>query len=200
MNLFFYFNGFNSAIPDEIEPGSKLDEAQRFAAVNGYRFMPVTIEYRRAAAQLEEILAGIPEDAEEVVFCGTSMGGWFARIAQVAAARAGLRALAVAFNPVARLENMRAFEGPQLNYVTGERYQWHAGDTQRLLALEASVQYGAELPFWVFCDKGDELIDWRESRTRYAPIARFHAFAGGEHRFFHAREALQMFAQQKVKG
>ena len=200
MNLFFYFNGFNSAIPDEIEPGSKLDEAQRFAAANGYRFRPVTIEYRRAAAQLEEILAGIPEDAEEVVFCGTSMGGWFARIAQVAAARAGLRALAVAFNPVARLENMRAFEGPQLNYVTGERYQWRAKDTERLLALEASVDFGADLPFWVFCDKGDELIDWRLSRERYGAMARFHAFEGGEHRFIHAREALEIFANDKGRG
>jgi predicted esterase YcpF (UPF0227 family) len=201
IKLLFYFNGFNSAIPDEIEPGSKLDEAQRFAAANGYRFLPVTIEYRRAAAQLEQILASIPEALDEVVFCGSSMGGWFARIAQVATARKGLNVVAVAFNPVARLDGpLRQFEGPQLNYVTGEHYHWHAEDTERLLALEASVDFGADLPFWVFCDRGDELIDWRDSRARYATIARFHAFPGGEHRFLHAREALEMFAQEKLKG
>lgn len=198
MKLFFYFNGFNSAIPDEIEPGSKLDEARRFCEKHDYRFLPVTIDYRRATEQLRQILASIPEEAAEVVFCGTSMGGWFSRVAQAAATQPGRTVLAVAFNPVTRLDGpLRQFEGPQLNFVTGERYDWHPEDTDRLLALEATVDFTIDQPFFVFCDEGDELIDWRESRARYAPIARFQAFPGGEHRFAHAREALEIFARAR---
>jgi predicted esterase YcpF (UPF0227 family) len=69
-----------------------------------------------------------------------------------------------------------------------------------LEALEAAVDFEAKgPPFWVFCDKGDELIPWRDSRARYTPIARFHAFEGGEHRFSHAREALEMFARDLLQ-
>lgn len=191
----YYFNGFNSAIPDEIEPGSKLDEVRRFCARRDFDLCPVTVDYRRAGEQRDEILATIPDDAHELVFCGTSMGGWFSRILQVSAARPGRRVSAVAFNPVVRLENMRRHEGPQLNFVTGERYHWGSADSERLIGVQAAVDFEADLPFWVFCDQGDELIDWRESRARYAPIARFHAFEGGEHRFIHAREALAIFEQ-----
>jgi predicted esterase YcpF (UPF0227 family) len=197
MKLLYYFNGFNSAIPEQIEPGSKLDEVRSFCTREGYELRPITIDYRHTAEHREEILAELPDDVDEVVFCGTSMGGWFSRILQVSVQRPGLRAVALAFNPVAHLENMRRHEGPQLNFVTGERYHWGPEDTGRILALQASVDYEASLPFWVFCDKGDELIDWRDSCARYKPIARFHAFEGGEHRFAHAREALEIFSQAR---
>lgn len=195
MKRLHYFNGFNSAIPAEVEPGSKLDEVRLFCERAGYAFCPVSIDYRRAAQQREEILAGLPGNVEEIIFSGSSMGGWFARILQVSVQRPDIPVIGLAFNPVAHLEKLRGFEGPQMNFVTGERYHWGADDTGRLLALEASVDFEAARPFWVFCDQGDELIDWRDMRARYAPFARFHAFPGGEHRFIHARESLELFAR-----
>ena len=194
MRQLYYFNGFNSAIPDAIEPGSKLDETRQFCAREGLEFKPVSIDYRKATEQREEILDSLPRTLQTLVFTGTSMGGWFSRIMQVSAVLPGRETFAVAFNPVAWVEKMRTHEGAQYNFVTGERYHWGPEDSRQLCRLEASVAFDTDLPFWVFCDKGDELIDWRESQRRFASIARFHAFEGGEHRFTHAREAWEMVA------
>lgn len=55
------------------------------------------------------------------------------------------------------------------------------------------IDFDAPLPFFVYVDKGDELIDWRLSAARHASIARFLAFEGGSHAFEHAPEALRDF-------
>ena len=83
--------------------------------------------------------------------------------------------------------------GPQVNFVTGERYLWEAADSGRLGDLERAVDYDAALPFYVYVDKGDEVIDWRASAERHSAIARFRAFEGGSHTFEHVREALADF-------
>ena len=73
----------------------------------------------------------------------------------------------------------------------GERY---TQVVERLGRLEQSVDYDAPLPFFVYVDKGDEVIDWRASAARHEGIARFRSFEGGSHLFEHVREALDDFA------
>jgi hypothetical protein len=62
-----------------------------------------------------------------------------------------------------------------------------------LRALETEVTYGAALPFFVYVDKGDEVIGWERSAARHTPISRFVAYEGGCHSFDHFNEALEDF-------
>lgn len=198
MKLLFYFNGFNSAIPGDWSDNEKIVALADWAARCGYRFLPCSVDYRRAGAQAGAILAGLADGAwpERVIFSGSSMGGWFARIMQLRLARArpGLPAEALAFNPAFDLAlHGHVLLGPQVNLITGEAYEWTARDSETLKRLEQSVDFDASLPFFVYVDKGDEVIDWALSATRHTPIARFVAYEGGSHGFEHAREALQDF-------
>ena len=55
------------------------------------------------------------------------------------------------------------------------------------------MDYDAPGPFYVYCDKGDEVIDWESSAARHQGIARFISFEDGYHSFEHFREALRDF-------
>ena len=204
--LLFYFNGFNSAVPEDWSDSEKIVAVADWAARRGYRFLPYSIDYRRAGAQAGEILAGIAggvpgSEADStspgrVIFSGSSMGGWFARIMQLSLARVrpDLPVEALAFNPAFDLgRHGHLLLGPQVNFVTGESYEWTARHSAALARLEASVDVGAPLPFFVYVDQADEVIDWQHSAAYHAPIARFLAFEGGSHAFEHAPEALQDF-------
>jgi predicted esterase YcpF (UPF0227 family) len=101
---------------------------------------------------------------------------------------------ALAFNPAFDLgRHGHLLLGLQVNFVTGERYEWTARHSAALGRLEASVDIGAPLPFFVYVDQGDEVIDWQHSASYHAPIARFLAFEGGSHAFEHAPEAMRDF-------
>jgi len=198
--LLYYFNGFNSAIPDDWSDNEKIVAVEAYAARRDFLFLPYSINYRRAREQAMEILRAIRGRSEaapvHVVFSGSSMGGWFARVMQLLLARdqPGTRVEALAFNPAFDLgRHGHMLLGPQVNFVTLEAYEWTEQDSVRISELEESVDYDAPLPFFVYVDKGDEVIPWEPSAGRHAPIARFMAFEGGSHSFEHAREALQDF-------
>lgn len=196
MKLFFYFNGFNSAIPEKHSDSPKIAASKKFALARGYRFTPVSINYRETVRHSVEILdqAGISEG--KLIFCGSSMGGWFARIMQLLLHRdrPEVESAALVFNPAFDPWEHRAhLIGPQVNYVTGEEYVWSEEDSLGLKTLEDAVDYDASLPFYVYADKGDEVIPWEASVARHAGIAKFQAFEGGCHSFDHYREALEDF-------
>jgi predicted esterase YcpF (UPF0227 family) len=200
VKLLFYFNGFNSAIPEDWSDNEKIVAVEDYAARRGFRFMPYTVNYRRAAEHVEEILQWLAGGSESrpghVVFSGSSMGGWFARVMQLRLAQAcpGLPVEALAFNPAFDLgSHGHMLLGPQVNFVTLEQYQWTDQDSAQLKNLEDSVDYDAPLPFFVYVDRGDEVIGWQHSAARHAQIARFLAFEGGSHSFEHSDAALRDF-------
>jgi predicted esterase YcpF (UPF0227 family) len=192
----FYFNGFNSAILQDWSGSPKIVAVADYASRAGYAFRPVSINFRRAAAHRDEILETVHPGAEQVVFCGSSMGGWFARLMQLSllAGRPELTCAAVAFNPAFDLgKHGEMLLGPQVNFVTGEAYEWTVENSGHLASLEQSVDYDAPPPFFVYVDKGDEVISWEASARWHSTIARFRAFEGGCHSFDHATEALADF-------
>ncbi len=85
INPFFYFNGFNSAIPGDYSDNPKIVAVDGYANSRGYRFAPVSVCYRRARDHAAKSSPWSGESAEVAVFCGSSMGGWFARIVQLMA-------------------------------------------------------------------------------------------------------------------
>ena len=198
--LLYYFNGFNSAIPEDWSDNEKLVAVEDYAARQGFRFVPYSVNYRRAWEHATEILQELADnpggEPEQVVFSGSSMGGWFARIMQLLLARArpGLPAEALAFNPAFDLAlHGHMLLGPQINFVTLEEYEWSEADSARIRQLEESVDYDAPLPFFVYVDKGDEVIAWEHSAARHGTIAHFLAFEGGSHSFEHSQDALRDF-------
>ncbi len=200
--LLFYFNGFNSAILDDYSGSPKIVAVAEYALSRDYDFIPVSVCFRQALEQSREILALVGESVDEVIFCGSSMGGWFARIMQLLLnhEKPGIKSSAIAFNPAFDL-SMYGYMlvGPQLNYVTLEEYDWTRAHSEQLRSLESSVDYGAALPFFVYVDKMDEVIGWKQSAAKHSPISRFIAFEGGCHSFDHFREALADFENASSK-
>ena len=134
---------------------------------------------------------------DEVIFCGSSMGGWLARIMQLSLTeyRPGVKTAAIGFNPAFDLgPNEDFLVGSQMNFVTHEEYEWTAEHARQLKYLEEQVDYDAAQPFYVYCDKGDEVIPWEASANRHRGISRFIAFSGGCHSFDHFDQALSDFA------
>lgn len=199
MNRFFYFNGFNSAILEDYSGSAKIVAAERFARRSGFRFCPVSVDYRRIDAQVERVMEAALRASGRVVFCGSSMGGWLARVMQLllAQGRPGQDVRAIAWNPAFDLaEHGHMLLGPQVNHVTFELYEWTPELTAPLQALEARVDYDAPLPFYVYVDREDEVIDWQASADRHRAISRFVVFEGGSHSFEHFDEALEDFGRQ----
>jgi predicted esterase YcpF (UPF0227 family) len=192
----YYFHGFASAIPRDFAESPKISAVAAWAARRGRAFLPQNVDYREAARRSRELLAGVGEGVDDVVFCGASMGGWFARIMQLQLARVrpGVPVAAVVFNPAFNLaEYSHLLEGPQVNYVMQQAFDWSAAHSRGLVELEAAVDYGAPLPFWVYVDRDDEVIDAELSARWHDGIAQFHEFPGGSHSFEHAPEALADF-------
>ena len=200
--LLFYFNGFNSAILDDYSGSPKIVAVAEYAQSKGYEFIPVSVCFRQALEQSKEILAPVGESVDEVIFCGSSMGGWFARIMQLLLDRekSGFNTVAVAFNPAYDLAMYGyMLVGPQVNYVTLEEYEWTVDHSEQLKTLERSVDYKAALPYFVYVDKGDEVIGWEGSATKHSSISRFTVYEGGCHGFDHFREALLDFDAASTK-
>jgi len=198
MKLFFYFNGFNSAILEDFSGSPKIVAAADFARENEFSFVPVSISFRQAVDHRREILETLPVEVTEVVFCGSSMGGWFARVMQLSLlqSRPEVSAAAIGFNPAFDLPfHEDVLVGPQVNYVTLEEYEWTAQHSRQLGNMEEEIDYDAGQPFYVYCDKNDEVIPWKSSEARHREISRFIAYPGGCHSFDHFNEALADFAQ-----
>jgi predicted esterase YcpF (UPF0227 family) len=192
----FYFNGLNSAIPENIEDNPKIAEVAALAQRQGFAFHPFTVDYRNAEAHAQAVLAQVSDAAEHVIIWGSSMGGWFARVVQLMLARLrpGLRVVAAAYNPAFDLAiHGHLLIGSQEYKYTGQQYEWTAADTAALVRLEQSVDYDAPLPFFVYVDRDDEVIDSVLSESRHAEMAHFVVFEGGSHSFEHYREAVRDF-------
>ena len=192
----YYCHGFASAIPADWSDSPKISVVADFCRRTGRDFRPQNVDFRVADRRCEEILVTVEAGAERVIFCGASMGGWLSRILQLKLLqrRPRLRVDAVVFNPAFNLAEFSHYlEGPQVNYVTGEEFEFTPAHSERLVALERSVDYCGEEPFRVYVDRGDETIDAEWSEAFHAGFARFHAYPGGCHSFDHAREALEDF-------
>ena len=190
----FYFHGFKSGIPADISESPKISAVEEYARRSGRAFRPVNVDYRQVTKHSRELLGCVDDNIEQVLYCGASMGGWFARIMQIllSSARPGLSVEAVVFNPAFNLaEFSHMLEGPQENYITLENYEWTRAHSKQMVALEASVDYAADLPFWVYVDSDDEVISAEWSEKWHRDYARFKAFPGGCHSFDHSREALE---------
>lgn len=200
MRQLFYFNGFNTAIPDDISTNAKISAVAEYCARREYEFIPATIDYRGVFEHRDALLRQVDQAADEVAYCGTSMGGWFGRVMQLTLRARGFagNTVTLAFNPAFNIPAITDhFPGRWENFVTFEQYEWTAADSRQLVRMDASVNYDAPCDFYVYVDKGDEVFDWKASAARHSGISRFVAFEGGFHSFAHFNEALEDFDEHR---
>lgn len=196
MNKFYYFHGFNSAIPREWynqAKDSKLRTLSKWCRKNGYTFQPENIDYKKPAFHIRDLLYRM-KDEELTIVSGCSLGGWFARIMQLKLVEQNpeKNVMALAFNPsVNPGESLLKARGWLENYKTKEQYAWTHIDCEELTDLQESVDYEETgEKFFVFLDSGDEQICPVYSSTYYAKFTPVTTFEGGSHSFEHTKEAL----------
>ena len=139
IRLLYYFHGFASAIPADISTSHKISAVADFCRATGRDFRPQNVDYRMAEHRSREVLDSVEDRSAEVVFCGASMGGWFARILQLKLLQQRPRSVvrAVAFNPAFNLAEFSHYlEGAQVNYVTGESFEFTRAHGTALVGLE----------------------------------------------------------------
>ena len=202
MRLLYYLHGFNSAIPDDLSDNPKLLELQRFCDGNDYELVLNSIDYQNIQEEIDSLVEQVSNpEVTEVVFVGTSLGGWFARIVQLNCAEMhnpNKLIYAVAFNPSVNTGvSLREYANiSHENYVTGESTYWTMADCDMLSLAENEVDFETPMPFFVFVDKGDEVIPWASSLDEYDHISLFKSWEGGNHRFDHITESLNVFVEK----
>ena len=172
--IYIYLHGFNSAydpLSNKVQALSTLGEV-----------MGITYN---AFGTYEEIFSEISCQVpnEEVVFVGTSLGGfWAAEMAK----HFGVPSVIInpCLDPNGALR--KYIDEPHLNYVTGD-YMTLTEDAVNSYQTEVSSDT-AFLPL-VLLDMGDDVIDSFETREALEGFPMVH-YAGGSHRFDHMEDAI----------
>lgn len=206
----YYFHGWNSAIPKKLHRSSKMRAMLSFCRKNKYQFRPTDVDFQVVDHTIRTVIRDIEEAIEyenitEFVLVGTSLGGWLARIIQLNAAHLvddEVTIQTIALNPaIEPAEGLLIHTGKMhTNYESGETKPWNRFDCEQLAETQAGVVMSAPYPFYVFVDKGDELIPWEESKEYYGKMSYFTAYDEGSHRFEHLAEALNEYESRKINA
>ena len=134
-------------------------------------------------AEIIDVLQADPDfaDTRQAVFVGSSTGALFAE----SLARQ-FQGRVVLINPVVDPVQLKPLIGPQKNYASGVEYDF----TQQDWNTFEDAQVDVSLPRLVFFEKGDEKLDHRLTRARYAEDAYLYETNGDSHRYTHWAEAL----------
>lgn len=173
--IYVYLHGFNSAY----DPASiKVHVLSSLGEVFGVTY--------NTFGTYEEIFSEISSQVpnEEVVFVGTSLGGfWAAEMAK----HFGMPSVII--NPCLDPNTaLRKYVGePVTNYVTGDSMTLNEAAVD---SYQTQVSKDTAFLPLVLLDMGDEVIDSFETRQTLTGFPMVH-YAGGSHRFDHMEDALE---------
>lgn len=137
---------------------------------------PVPAEAIAAASAIIEAAARPP------TLIGSSLGGHYA---SHLAEKYGLNAVLI--NPaVVGAIDLGLFLGEHANFHSGERFSFTPAHAEQLLA---QVLPPTRERYWLLVEEGDEVLDWRAARERYAGC-RQSVLPGGDHSFTRFPEML----------
>lgn len=174
---YVYLHGFNSAYDPLSE---KVLELKKLGKVYG-----ITYDTFGTYQEIyDEILNQLP-DSEEIVFVGTSLGGfWAAEMAR------RLGSPSVIINPCTNPRDMlqKYVDVLQVNYITGD-VNMLTRDTIVTYPTAGITSKSSYLPL-VLLDMGDEVIDPYETLESLEGFPTVE-WAEGSHRFNHMKEALE---------
>jgi uncharacterized protein len=178
--LYIYLHGFNSAYDPEAQ---KVRELASIGEVTGITYD----SFGTYQEIFEEISSQVPEDRDDVVFVGTSLGGfWAAEMAR------HFGTPSVIINPCHDPYSMlRKYVGTlQTNYYTAETNVLtnEIVETYPTYGMTGEDRTFAFLPL-VLLDMADEVIDSYETIEVLEGFPT-RSWAGGSHRFDHMAEAV----------
>lgn len=141
----------------------------------------------QAIEQLTQLMSEVSHP-EQMIIVGSSMGGFYG---QYLARQFPIKRLMMINPALHPWQLLKDAVGPQQNFVTGERYQL----THEL--VEATHQYGIEnvndgMATTLFLDRDDETIDYKIAADIYSDAGELCIFDGGDHRFQHMKEAIEV--------
>jgi len=179
MRHFIYLHGFNSAYDEKSE---KIIKLQSLGTVSG-----ITYDTNSTYDDiLEYLLAEVNGlDMHEVVFVGTSLGGFWAAVLA-----SKLSTPSIIINPCYNPTDMLyKHVGDNTNYKTGKKASFSESACLSYKHIQIQDLDFAYKPL-VLLDMGDEIIDSvQTSAVLFDKI--IQTFDGGSHRFDHMGDAIE---------
>lgn len=180
MTRYVYLHGFNSGFTSANPKVAALETIGEVIGVTYDTTAPLDLA-------LKDILGQLPEDLDDVVIVGTSLGAFYA--AEVSRT---LGLPAVLINPcIDPYLSLRKYVGQvHTNYVTGETA--HFGDNALSTYMRHTLLPCQRIKPLVFVDTGDQVIPAQTTINFFGKKdLTVIAFEGGSHRFDHMDEALE---------
>ena len=142
----------------------------------------------KAITFLQQYLSALKQknlDTNEILLVGSSMGGFYANwLAQTYGYKC------VLINPsITPWVTLTQYIGENSKFESNEKYTF----TKEMLAASKTYAFDPantrKVSRLVLLDKGDELLDYRETENLFKHIAKIITYENGDHRFAHMEEA-----------
>jgi len=189
-----YLHGFNSASLDLdnnlLINKEKLLVMQEFCGQKDILFYTPNVDYRDFEGLVEDMLFEwnqYLDQSYDVVFMGSSMGGF---ASEYLAMKTGCKAIMI--NPaITPSELLPQFIGVTENSEIGQPYHWNQSHCDQYSLYEAELESTNQtIDRTILLDMDDELIDSKNTLSKYQEKANVVCYDGGSHSFEHIREAL----------
>ncbi|MDB5796723.1 MAG: alpha/beta fold hydrolase [Paucimonas sp.] len=170
--MILYLHGFRSS-PLSFKARLLQERMQALGLADQYCCPQLPASPRAAAVLMEELVAGVP--VEQLCLIGSSLGGYYATWL---AEKTGCRA--VLLNPaVSPLRDLSRHVGVMPAWHSDEPFEFKQAYLDELRALEVPA-LTEPARYFLIAATGDEVLDWREMRDRYA-LARQRIIQGSDH-------------------
>jgi predicted esterase YcpF (UPF0227 family) len=118
---------------------------------------------------------------------GSSMGGF---TSEYLAMKTGCKAIMI--NPaITPSELLPQFIGVTENYETGQPYKWEQHNCEQYIKYENELANSSQhIDRTILLDMADELINSKNTLSRYKEKANIVTYDGGSHGFEHIKQAL----------
>lgn len=184
-SMIVYLHGFNSTGTDS---GKFTDLKQGLPEIDVYAPTYPSNDPDEAIRIVSDLVNEHKDDYDELMFVGTSMGGYFAQYLG-----REFNGKVVLINPATEITTtLKTYLGKNINFYTGEEYYLSEDNVAAFGKYDVVPNYKHECGTLVLLDESDELIDYKVAYNKYKEVAECHVFEGGDHRFAHMEQALPL--------
>lgn len=185
--MIIYLHGFNST--DTAQKAQRLKQLLAPEIVLSPTYPPnpeEAIKYLEEFTRQAQISRNTPGGT--LMFIGTSLGGFYAQYLGRL-----FKAKVVMINPALDpMTVLKPYIGENINFNTGEKYNFTQQYLYAFKPLYIDDPAKDIIPTLVLLDEGDKSIDYRTAAERYKNYAIVVTYKGGNHRFAHLNEAVEI--------
>lgn len=185
--MIVYLHGFNSTGTDS---GKFTELVKGLPDIDIYAPTYPSNNPDEAIRIISELVENNRDEYDELMFIGTSMGGYFA---QYLGRKYDAKVVLInpAINPAITLQRHL---GENTNFYTGENYTLTKENIESFKHFNVD-DYNHEFGTLLLLDVDDEIINSKIAFDKYEGNADIVCFTGGNHRFAHMDEAMPMIEQ-----